>query len=274
MKHFKISCCSADELPFDCWTEILLFIDDFNDIISFRLTCKYFNNLCTSKGGYKGTDNAKLMIKKCLNPCTCSCSKNIIKNHNFGLLKNIEVSYKDIIKKEWINKLVNIKNLKLSPNYTWKSNRLIKRLMVFDKLSVLEIPSCDLDNDDVKLLEKFKLLHTLNISFNAKITGSTFNSIKQVKSLDISFLCKVPSKNLTFFSDLHSLTIVGCTQLEDIALKNLKGLKFLNMSFCSNITDKGLLYLKNLEKIIAWWCSSITEDGLLQLGKIKYKDVL
>lgn len=113
--------------------------------------------------------------------------------------------------------------------------------ILFDKLKILDISECDLNDNIFKYLPE--CLTSLNISStslkltNIKLPNLTLLNVSECKNIDF-----VQIKKLTKLNEL----IANYTDITDDIICKLMKLKKLSIFQCENIVGWGLTYLKNL----------------------------
>lgn len=288
MKRLKTEFKGLENLPFDVLSEILLFIDDFNDIISFRLTCREFEIFCRSPDQYKGTDNAKIWLSGCYNCSDCRAVKNLVKQQEFGIINNIVISCTKFLDGGHLNKLNKVRKIKISEFCTGEQlvlHELLHGLIDFDA------QFNDLIDDTI--FSKIPNVRSLNISNSLNINGTGLKELKHVRLLNISGNeiiepihyfsytklttliledCNIDDEyveQLGNFKTLRSLDISVNWEVTGATFSSIKHIKNLDVSDCVNIAQGSLSCLTNLECLNIHGCPNLGDESLKGLKNLK-----
>ncbi len=109
-----------------------------------------------------------------------------------------------------------------------KIDNRIFRIYSFKKLSLINNES--LDDDDLKYLKdcEKRVIHTLNLNCNCKITDS----------------------GLQYLTGIHTLNLALNKNITDDGLQHLKNIQYLNLFWNTKITRKGINNIKSVDKSI------------------------
>ena len=287
MKRIKEEPTLITSLPYDCYSEIMLFLDDFNDVISFRLTCREFNTFCCLKNVYKGTDNALLEFGECMSSVECKAAKNLIKAHELGLLKRISIYCKKFIDGGHLNKLFRLKSLKIQDclHSPLQINRLFENLEEFEcrhsstlsddvlacikNVKRLDISHCR--NIVGTHLHQLKRIEYIGLCGNSKIQFNKLIQLNKIRILELSE-CDLKDYHIDLMDHFKALESLGISDNPELTGRNfhvIKNIKSLNISYCNNLWDKCLFVFKKLITLIMFECPTIVDDSLKYLENLK-----
>lgn len=264
----------------DIYNYVILFLDNINDIISWKLVCKsnyerevtanfivlkFYKNIKTPMMKLSNPFYSNIQIKKFGHYIHTLYADRLMENIHFKYMYNIvELHCKyakltDVVFKY----LPNLKKL-----YCDHCNEFTDLGLLNTRLEVLDCGYWNSLFTDVGLLNLQHTLMQLYCRYNVNFTDESLKKLLKLEILYVNNNTNFTDKSLLNLRNIHTLYCGKNNNFTDYGFINLKKLTVLSCDRNTNITDNALQFIPNVKVLFTYSNNNISNEGLKYLPNL------